>query len=250
MSEHETHPHEGHAGQEGHGGGGHHPNYTKIYFTLLILFAVSVMGPYLGEITGWVWLTLLTAFGIAVWKAKLVIENFMHLKWEKRIMKWMLATSLIFMFILVAGVAPDVMNHEGTNWENVAAKESAVLFQEEGQGEEPEHAEESAAGEATAVAEGGFDARAAYNQACATCHGTAGDGKGPAGAALNPPPANFTDPAFWATRERERIFKVIKEGAASVGGSPLMVAWGASFTDEEIEALTDYVMSFRPEGQE
>ena len=31
---------------------------------------------------------------------------------------------------------------------------------------------------------------------CQVCHGDKGDGKGPAGAALNPPPANFTDVKF------------------------------------------------------
>jgi len=39
---------------------------------------------------------------------------------------------------------------------------------------------------------------------------------------------------------------VIRDGAVSVGGSPLMVAWGASFTDEQIGELADHVGSFRP----
>jgi hypothetical protein len=90
---------------------------------------------------------------------------------------------------------------------------------------------------------------------CGSCHGAAGAGDGPAGAALNPRPANFTDSAFWAeqnlhpefpVRDRERIVKVIRDGAASVGKSPLMVAWNASFTPEQIEQLADHVMSFRP----
>ena len=44
----------------------------------------------------------------------------------------------------------------------------------------------------------------------------------------------------------DRIRNVITNGAASVGGSPLMVAWGASFTQEQIAQLADYVAHFNP----
>jgi caa(3)-type oxidase subunit IV len=225
----------------------HDVNYKKIYFTLVALLAISVAGPFLGIF----WVTLITAFGIAVVKANLVIENFMHLRWEKRIMKWMLASSLLLMFLLVAGVSPDVMNHEGDNWENLAAKAAAKRDLSGGTHDAAaEHVAEPEAETAAAEEEAApFDARAAFNNACATCHGQAGDGAGPAGGALNPPPANFTDATFWATRDGQRIFDVIKNGAASVGGSPLMVAWGNSFSDDEIGALRDYVMSFRPGGE-
>ena len=33
---------------EGHEHDGHHTNYKKIYFTLLILLVISVTGPFLG----------------------------------------------------------------------------------------------------------------------------------------------------------------------------------------------------------
>ena len=84
------------------------------------------------------------AFGSAIVKARLVVNNFMHLAWEKRIVKWVLATSLILMFLMVAGVAPDVMNHEGNNWENVAAKaevERGLAYMAGYEGEEEEDEE-------------------------------------------------------------------------------------------------------------
>ena len=124
MSENNEHQHsgdDGHGHGDGHDGG-HHVNYFKIYVVLVILFLISVAGPEVGEMTGLRWITLITAFGIAVVKANLVIQNFMHLRWERNLMKWVLATSLILMFLMVAGVSPDVMNHEGNNWVNVAAK--------------------------------------------------------------------------------------------------------------------------------
>ena len=110
-----------HSHDDGHEGG-HHVNYFKIYVVLVVLFLISVAGPEVGAATGLRWITLITAFGIALVKANLVIQNFMHLRWEKNLMKWVLATSLILMFLMVAGISPDVMNHEGNNWENVAAK--------------------------------------------------------------------------------------------------------------------------------
>jgi caa(3)-type oxidase subunit IV len=98
---------------------GHHPNYVKIYWVLLALLAVSVMGPMLGHPT----LTLITAFGIALVKAYLVAANFMHLKFERRYVAYLLVTVLAIMGLFYAGVSPDVMHHSGTQWENVAAQE-------------------------------------------------------------------------------------------------------------------------------
>jgi len=233
MAEHHA-PQAGH--DAGHHEGGHHVNYKKIYFTLLILLVASVVGPMF-EI---LWLTLVTAFGIAIVKATLVVQNFMHLKWEKRLMKWMLTTSLVLMALFLAGVSSDVLNHEGRNWENVAAM-AAIERGIAGHDEELA-AEEPAAEPAPAA----FDAVAMFGIVCASCHGAAGDGTGPAGLALTPPPANFTDPAFWATRDRARIVNVITNGAPAVGGSPLMVGWSASFTAEQIEQLADHVETFRP----
>ena len=222
----------------------HHVNYKKIYLTLLGLLVVSVAGPFLGV----VWVTLITAFGIALVKANLVIQNFMHLKWEKRIAKWVLTTSLVLMAIMMAAVSVDVMNHEGNNWENVAAQ-AAVERGIPGEGEEVIEEPE------VEVVEAGFSAPGMFGLVCGSCHGTAGDGTGAAGLALDPRPANFTDPAFWAerdlhpvfsSRDRARIVQVIANGGASVGRSPLMVGWSASFTPEQIEQLADLVISFRP----
>jgi mono/diheme cytochrome c family protein len=89
---------------------------------------------------------------------------------------------------------------------------------------------------------------------CVACHGAAGLGDGVAGAALNPKPASFADPAFWSEPNRvgdartdDHIKKVIKEGGASVGLSPLMAPWGAVVdTDEKLDAIVAYVKSFKP----
>lgn len=234
-----------HHDEHGHDAG-HHVNYFKIYVILLILFLISVVGPEVGEVTGLRWITLITAFGIAVVKARLVVNNFMHLAWEKRIMKWVLATSLVLMLIMVSGISPDVMNHEGQRWENIAAKAEV----ERGLAYAAGYAEEESEAEPEVMVAAAFSAEASFGQICATCHGVGGAGDGVAGAALNPPPANFTDPAFWAdpARDRDRVITVIRDGAAAVGGSALMAPWGALYTEEQLEQVADYVMSFRPDA--
>ena len=63
-----------------------------------------------------------------------------------------------------------------------------------------------------------------FSERCATCHGPQGRGDGPAGAALNPRPRNFADPSWHARATDEHLKKVIVEGGASVGLSPLMTA--------------------------
>ena len=105
------------------GSDGHHVHppsyYVKIWAVLCALLVVSVVGPMF-EIR---LLTLLTAFGIAIWKAYLVAKNFMHLGIERRYVTYLLVASLALMALFYAGVAPDVMKHEGQQWENVATKQ-------------------------------------------------------------------------------------------------------------------------------
>ncbi|TPV95728.1 MAG: caa(3)-type oxidase subunit IV [Myxococcales bacterium FL481] len=95
-----------------------HPNYVKVWAILLVLLVISVAGPELGNPI----ITLVTAFGIAVIKAYMVAKNFMHLNIERKIAVYMLVTGLAFMLLFFAGVAPDVLNHDGHQWENQAAK--------------------------------------------------------------------------------------------------------------------------------
>ena len=96
----------------------HHPNYVRIWVILVVLLVISV----LGAMTGIRWLVLLAAFGVAFVKAYLVAKNFMHVTVEKRWVPYLLITCVVFMMLLFAGVAPDVMKHSGLHWQNDAAK--------------------------------------------------------------------------------------------------------------------------------
>jgi caa(3)-type oxidase subunit IV len=104
-----------HAAQ-GHGdAAAHEAHYKKIWLVLLILLAISFLGPMLGIRT----VTLITAFGIAVYKAWLVAKHFMHVTVQPRYVVYMLSTALVFMLLLYAGTAPDVMEHQGKHWVKV-----------------------------------------------------------------------------------------------------------------------------------
>src|ERR1700674_2500254 len=100
----------------------HHPNYVKIWAILVGLLIVSV----LGSMSHVRVVLLIAAFGVAVVKAYLVAKNFMHVNVEKRWVPYLLIMCLLFIAILFAGVAPDVMKHSGLNWSKLPAKEGAV----------------------------------------------------------------------------------------------------------------------------
>ncbi len=98
-------------------------------------------------------------------------------------------------------------------------------------------------GEATAEVDAGsdFDAAGTFAQACGPCHGATGAGDGPAGATLPIKPANFASADFWESRDDAGVTKIIKEGGAAVGKSPLMAPFGAQFDDTQISALVAHI---------
>ena len=99
----------------------HHTNYVKVWAILVVLLLVSVLGS-LSHIRD---VVLITAFGIALVKAYLVAKNFMHVNVEKRWVPYLLIVCLLFVFILFAGVAPDVMQQSGQHWTKNPASPSA-----------------------------------------------------------------------------------------------------------------------------
>lgn len=113
-------------------------HYTKIWGILLGLLVVSVAGPFLGIPI----VTLLTAFGIALVKAYLVAKHFMHLPLERKYVTYLLVTMLALMGLMVGALSPDILRHQGRNWENVAAKRAVEQGQhaaEHGQHAAPTH---------------------------------------------------------------------------------------------------------------
>ena len=135
-------------------------------------------------------LTLITAFGIAVVKAWLVIKNFMHLTIERVVPKLFLAASVLLLALFWGGVAPDVQLHEGRMWENDAAKAAVARGIP---GEEEYAAEEEHAADVEHVADAehadeGAGAEVSYAGLVPTAKTTAN---------LLPGGYNFVHAAFW-----------------------------------------------------
>ena len=85
---------------------------------------------------------------------------------------------------------------------------------------------------------------------CATCHGTSGKGDGPVGAALQPPPRDFTIADFKLDANKdgkpgsdEDLLLVITNGAAAYGGSAMMAPWG-HLSEQDRNDLIAYVRTF------
>src|SRR6202051_1201890 len=97
-----------------------HPNYVKIWAILVVLLIVSVLGSmsHIREVV------LIAAFGVALVKAYMVVKNFMHITVEKRWVPYLLIMCLLFIAILFAGVAPDVMKQTGEEWRKKNVKQS------------------------------------------------------------------------------------------------------------------------------
>lgn len=86
-----------------------------------------------------------------------------------------------------------------------------------------------------------------YDVLCMVCHGVTGGGDGPASAAIDPPPRNFTLGEFkfdadkdGVTGTDEDLFTVIKKGGAAFGGNPVMVPW-THLSDGEVTNLIAYI---------
>ena len=107
----------------------HHTNYVKIWAILCGLLVVSIVGPMLGIRL----VTLITAFGIAIVKAYLVTKHFMHLNIERRWVTYILLAMIAFMVVFFGGVAPDVLEHQGTNWQKTY-QEPAVTHEAPAEG--------------------------------------------------------------------------------------------------------------------
>ena len=86
--------------------------------------------------------------------------------------------------------------------------------------------------------------KAKFDQNCALCHGLEGKGDGAGAQNLNPKPRNFHDAAYMSGRTDAQLHKVIKEGGAANGFSPVMPAWGATLSDQDIDNVIAYVRTF------
>lgn len=80
-----------------------------------------------------------------------------------------------------------------------------------------------------------------YDNICAACHGPGGKGDGVASAAIDPKPRDLSDAAYVSTLSNEHLYKVISEGGAVVGLSPMMAAWSGVLSEQQIWDVIAYI---------
>jgi len=83
--------------------------------------------------------------------------------------------------------------------------------------------------------------RALYEENCASCHGSLGQGDGPAASGMTPAPPPIGDASAMADRTPALLFRVISVGIA---GTP-MVAWGDRLTADQRWDIVAYLHSLR-----
>ena len=74
---------------------------------------------------------------------------------------------------------------------------------------------------------------------CATCHGDQAQGDGQNASNLNPPPPDLTSISR-ESQDSGYIRRVISEGSAAVGRSPLSPPWGRNLSSQQIDYLVAY----------
>lgn len=79
-----------------------------------------------------------------------------------------------------------------------------------------------------------------YQMRCTPCHGPDGKANTPTAQALNPKPRDHTDGAYMNKLSNEHFFKILKQGGAAVGKSPIMPPQ-ADLNDQQIQDLIAFV---------
>jgi mono/diheme cytochrome c family protein len=79
-----------------------------------------------------------------------------------------------------------------------------------------------------------------FDESCASCHGTSGDGSGLPGA------ADFTDQEFMTGEDPAEFFEAIRDGIEDTA----MSAWADQLSEDEIWALVNYLWTFAYEYPE
>lgn len=90
-----------------------------------------------------------------------------------------------------------------------------------------------------------------YETNCLSCHGPTGKGDGPVGAALQPPPRDFSKGEFKFDADKDGkpgsdadLMLVISQGAAAFGGSAMMAPWG-HLSEQDRSDLVAYIHTLK-----
>jgi mono/diheme cytochrome c family protein len=86
-----------------------------------------------------------------------------------------------------------------------------------------------------------------YDTFCQACHGSQGDGKGPAAKNLvGVKPRDFTSKEFVIEGREEEISRAIfMGGAKAFHGSPYMPEWRTTLSRQQVQDIIEYLKTFK-----
>jgi mono/diheme cytochrome c family protein len=84
-----------------------------------------------------------------------------------------------------------------------------------------------------------------FDAQCALCHGEKGDGDSPAGKALTPPAANFTDAKLQDAMKDDYMFWRIREGGAAMGYTGMTPFNADTLKDDQVWQVISYIRSLK-----
>lgn len=88
-----------------------------------------------------------------------------------------------------------------------------------------------------------------YRTYCHHCHGETGDGTGHIGYGLPVKPVDLTAPELAERMTEERIYKLVRDGAAAQDASIFMIAWKAVLLDEQLRDVAKYTAALAAKGR-
>jgi caa(3)-type oxidase subunit IV len=204
------------------------PVYYRIFGALITLTVVTVLTSYIdfGGSTN-----IVIAMAIASVKALLVVLFFMGLRYDGQENNVVFFCSFVFLSIFVGLTSSDLFYRFDTQPVKVDASELPPTGG-------PVDVKKLAAASPDLQKKG----QSVFSQQCISCHGANGQGDGPAAAALNPKPRNFTSAEGWKNgRTVSGIMKTLANGLP-----PSAMPSFASLSVEDRFALAHYVRSLGP----
>jgi cytochrome c oxidase cbb3-type subunit III len=88
-----------------------------------------------------------------------------------------------------------------------------------------------------------------YERYCVQCHGLNGNGKGINSPYMSVAPRDHTNRTEMSGRTDEELFRVIRNGGASINQSVLMPSWKHNLDDGQINDLVRYLRQLCCEDQ-
>lgn len=215
----------------------HNESHKHYILEPKVCFSVGLGLLFLTFITVWIAqfdfgpLNFTIAMLVATVKAMLVILYFMGLKYDSIDNRVIFGSSIIFGIIFIVLTSADLL----FRGENVYVEDGKIFKDIQG-------AELKFNRFWIASDELMDHGKALYSTQCASCHGDAGKGDGPAAASLNPAPRNFTVASGWINgRKPSQVYKTLTEGVNS------MPAFGSLPVDDRW-ALAHYILAFGPQA--